>query len=498
MRGTAFHVTKRIRWLRKKTVEVSGDAVPFTMIIELVGTLAAPLDQQVTIGTLSDDVLLEVFEFYLVGSYNEEWFTLAHVCQRWRCLVSTSPGRLNLRLVCRGYTPPGEMLGRWPTFPIVIQHAVHTKKWSRVDNTVAALKHKNRVSKIKLYDVPSWHCQTIVTEMQEPFPKLDYLEIRAKIHYGSPPVLPDSFLGGSAPLLADLHFDGIPLFRLPKLLLSANDLRGIFLLNIPHSEYFSPEEMAAGLSAMNHLQLLEIQFTSWSALRASQPPHPITRIVLPALFWLRLRCTGDYLEGLVARMDALPALQWMVISLLHPLASDISELPQFIRRINAFEISDQASICTYPNEVWFTFSQKTTIGAKLTIIFMGAISSLLRVCCASLPSHQFERLEIRQHQRIRPIWEVENELPGHSPRFSAVKNLFLNKCAAENAGSTLKACPKERVSEVFPALQHIFVEELQPGTRNQKAIRRFATARRLAGLPVTLHNWEMCKGVGGQ
>jgi hypothetical protein len=78
-----------------------------------------------------------------------------------------------------------------------------------------------------------------------------------------------------------------------------------------------------------------------------------------------------------------------------------------------------------------------------------------------------------------------------------VKNLFLNKSAAENAGSTLKASLKERVTEVFPATKHIFrgasVGDRWPESNSAVCF----AARRLAGLPVTLHNWEMGK-VDGQ
>jgi hypothetical protein len=113
------------------------------------------------------------------------------------------------------------------------------------------------------------------------------------------------------------------------------------------------------------------------------------------LFWLRLECTSEYLEDFVARVDALPALQWMVISSCHSLSFDIPGLPQFIPGINAFKFTDQARICTYPDEDRFTFSQKIRTGAELTIIFTaasGTISSLLRVCCSSSPPHPFESL----------------------------------------------------------------------------------------------------------
>jgi hypothetical protein len=60
---------------------------------------------------LPDDVLLEIFDFYVdedLREYDfskhvvEEWQTLVHVCRRWRRVVFRSPCRLNLRLVCVG------------------------------------------------------------------------------------------------------------------------------------------------------------------------------------------------------------------------------------------------------------------------------------------------------------------------------------------------------------------------------------------------------------
>jgi hypothetical protein len=56
----------------------------------------------------------------------------------------------------------------------------------------------------------------------KPFPELIHLQLRA---YDEPaPVVPDSFIDGSAPRLRYLNWDGIPYPGLPKLLLSATDL----------------------------------------------------------------------------------------------------------------------------------------------------------------------------------------------------------------------------------------------------------------------------------
>ena len=74
-----------------------------------------PLYQPVTIGSIPDDPLLEIFSFYAEESYRlydpvmfgtikelEAWHPLVHICRRWRNLVFSSPHRLNLQLVCTG------------------------------------------------------------------------------------------------------------------------------------------------------------------------------------------------------------------------------------------------------------------------------------------------------------------------------------------------------------------------------------------------------------
>ena len=62
------------------------------------------------IDVLPDEVLLEIFDFYMIMNlndlYGEEtsvkaWQTLVHVCQRWRSLVFESRRRLKLRLTVK-------------------------------------------------------------------------------------------------------------------------------------------------------------------------------------------------------------------------------------------------------------------------------------------------------------------------------------------------------------------------------------------------------------
>jgi F-box-like len=89
--------------------------------------------QQVTIGSLPDEVLLKVFYFHLVpiNKWEKEdlrasdpwrWHKLVHVCRRWRCIVFDAPRRLDLELYCTENTPVRKLLHIWPELPLVIHY----------------------------------------------------------------------------------------------------------------------------------------------------------------------------------------------------------------------------------------------------------------------------------------------------------------------------------------------------------------------------------------
>jgi len=113
---------------------------------------------------LPDDVLLEMFNFYLGEDPGidelEEWHILVHVCQKWRIVVFESPRRLNLQLHCGTRNPVRQMLGVWPVLPIVIWDWSPTRA---VDNIIAALEHNDRVCQVLVWDISSslleesWH-----------------------------------------------------------------------------------------------------------------------------------------------------------------------------------------------------------------------------------------------------------------------------------------------------------------------------------------------------
>jgi F-box-like len=114
-----------------------------------------------TIDVLPDVVLLEMFDYYANQVREEDspdvtvesWRRLVHVCRNWRSVVSGSPRRLNLRLLCAPETPVRKTLAVWPYLPIFIQQRQYgLPGGGDSDNIVAALEHNDRVCEIDLFD----------------------------------------------------------------------------------------------------------------------------------------------------------------------------------------------------------------------------------------------------------------------------------------------------------------------------------------------------------
>jgi hypothetical protein len=119
-----------------------------------------------------------------------------------------------------------------------------------VDDIIAALEHNDRVRQIQFHCFSSPKLEFITTDsgaMQKPFPELTHLLLGIDEDDGSGRILPDSFLGGTAPRLRTLHLARVPIPGLPKLLSSATHLVYLYLIDIPRSGYISPETMAASL-----------------------------------------------------------------------------------------------------------------------------------------------------------------------------------------------------------------------------------------------------------
>src|SRR6266852_2054852 len=116
-------------------------------------------------------------------------------------------------------------------------------------------------------------------QVRVPFPELTDLQLSS--YDETLPVIPDSFLGGSAP---HVSLSGSPFPGLPKVLLSAAHLVDLRLFNIPHSVYISPDAMFPLLSALYSLEVLFLHFESpqsrpdWER-RSLRPPNALSSLL---------------------------------------------------------------------------------------------------------------------------------------------------------------------------------------------------------------------------
>ncbi|KAI0288888.1 hypothetical protein BC826DRAFT_1107407 [Russula brevipes] len=446
---------------------------------------------QVSIDILPDEVLLEIFEIDTVPVNpfiaTNRWHKLVHVCRRWRSVVFASTHRLNLELQCTYTTPVRKMLDIWPALPIVIEGRGRGSRAKGADNIVAALGHPDRVRSIKLWNTPISNLKQFAAEMKDPFPALTHLWLNPATKVV--PVLPDSFLGGSAPHLQTLQLDGVPFPAMPKLLSSASDFVILHLHDIPHSGYISPEAMVTCLCELTRLKTLSIEFRSpLSRPDEPSPPRSI-RIVLPALNQFVFRGVSEYLEDLTSQIDA-PLLSSFHITFFNQLIFNTPRLCTFLSHAEKLGSQSHAEMSFDRNYIELSLKKPGRIGLQLTILCRAPdwqLSSLAQVCNSPpLSLCNLERLEICGASRS-PCWQEDVEhtqwLELLHP-FTTVKSLSLSKEFTPRIVPALQELSGERIMDVLPGLQSIFLSKSSLSKPVKKALAQFLTARQLSGRPV--------------
>ena len=441
---------------------------------------------------LPDDVLLGIFDFFVREAYRMEgWQTLVHVCRRWRRIVLGSPRRLNLRLVCSDKTPARDTLDVWPALPLF------TDCWERgegADNTVAVLERSDRVCEIKLRDLGRSNLEQISAAMQVPFPELTFLLFSSNGKTMS--ALSDSFLGGSAPRLQYLELKGITFPGLPELLLSATHLITLDLDNIPHSGYFSPEAIIAALSTLTCLETLRLLFESPQSRPdpEHQHPPPQTRPLLPSLTHFWFKGVSEYLEVVVAHIDA-PRLRYLEITLFNDIVFDTPQLTQFISRTPTMKALDKAHVTFkgYNAAVELaslTSGEYETLKVRIPCKELDwQVSSMEQVCTSCLPPLLTLDLHIDGNPHYRQHWQgnVENVLWLRLLHpFTFVKNLYLSEEIARRIVPTLQDLVGDRATEVLPTLENIFLEEGQQSGPVQEGIQQVVAVRRATSHPIAV------------
>jgi len=359
------------------------------------------------------------------------------------------------------------------------------------DDIIVALGQSNRVCQVSLSYLADRQLEKVFAVMQVPFPQLTRLSLDSA--GGTPPVAPDSFLSGSAPHLRFVELRGIPFPGLPKALLSATHIVNLYLHDIPHSGYFSPEAMAALLTVLSNLKRLILDFRSPPQSRPDweRRPPPSKRSIIPALEFFTFRGVIEYLEDLVTFIDT-PQLNRLYINFFNQIDFDGPRLARFISRTPILTNCDAG----------VKFDDRT---ARVRLGYTSPLRDFTIDISCREPDWQLSSVAQVSNTCLPPLSMVEHLYIGHAYSqlvwkndaienthwlelllsFPAVKNLYLFKEFAPGIAAALQDIVG---TEVLPSLQNIFVQGWdQPFREN---IGQFVVARELSGHSITISVWD--------
>ena len=448
---------------------------------------------------LPDESLLEIFDLYreeTILSHVQAvwgWTTLAHVCQRWRAIILASPQLLHLRVTCSPRTPVKTSLDIWPPFPLaVICVTVETVNEKGEENIAAALEHRDRISDLHIFDNRGSSLKRWVVAMQEPLPVLADLYL-GTFHGESAVVLPDEFLGGSAPCLRSFLLQRVAFPAFPKFVLRATHIVLLSLYEIQDSWYTSvpPEAMATCLAALPDLETFRISFLSPPSSPLQITPPSRMRSVLPALTTFEFKGVSEYLEGFIARID-IPHLNRLHMVFFMDLIFDTPQLHRFIDRTGSLRPFNPALLKISRDVIGITFgSSLTYFGLEIECEEPDLqISSVTQVCNEHFPLlSRVEQLDICETPSMELVGknEVNSSLWLELfRRFSAVRSLYVSETLEPLVAAALGELTGERTMEVLPALENLSLDGAEPSESTRDTMESFIAARQLSDRPVVV------------
>jgi hypothetical protein len=458
-----------------------------------------------SIHTLDGDSLLHIFYLYRPFLRDENvdwtcngywWYTLAHVCQRWRNIVLGSATYLGLSLHCTYGTPVTDVLRHSPPLPLVVNYFKEGYGLTRdEEGIILALKQHSRVRRVRLYNAVTI-MQKLYMVMDKEYPILESLHIMPPSEANSTILtFPKTF---QAPLLRELGLQGFALPIGSRLVTTAVGLVTLHLSMIHPSTYFRPNTLIQWISLMPHLEKLDIYFRFPTPSRdvERQLTHTpiIAPFILPNLRRFNFRGGSAYLEALVHRITT-PRLEELVIELFNQLTFSVPRLLQFMNTAEnltfdyaSFNFSDKfVNVWAYPPEAklpalslfvkcqhldW-QVSTMAQISNSLSQMFSAVESLVLQHDVHSLSSEEHDEVERTEWRKLlRP--------------FSNVKTLQIQKGLVKDLSLCLQLEDGELPLELLPELQELTYY----GSRGHRsAFTSFIDARRNANRPVTAVRW---------
>jgi len=369
-----------------------------------------------------------------------------------------------------------------------------------VETLIAAIElGRDRISHISIEGINGSALEKLAAAMQQPLPTLKSFYLRS-CDKPMMVVLPETFLGGSAPVLEYFALSGLPFPTLPKFILSSTHIRYLLIPDIPHSGYISPNTAVACLAALPNLEVVFIGSRSPLSHPPQITPPPRTRIVLPALTKLYFWGVSEYFEDFVAQIDT-PLLNHLDITFFMDLViSDTPRLRHFIGRTESLKPLDRAVTEINHNTIWITDSDGSSRRFKLQIACRRQdrqLSSMIQIFGQQLPllSH-VEKLEVRVFQNRGEIIEwIDN--PDMDSRwleffhqFIALQRLYVSAKLVASVAAALEELTEGRTMEVLPALHSLFLEGLEPSGPVPEGIKSFVAARQLSDHHVAVQSWN--------
>ncbi|KAH8983195.1 hypothetical protein EDB92DRAFT_1607123 [Lactarius akahatsu] len=451
--------------------------------------------RQVTIENLSDEVLLNIFRYYLDAS-PRFWLWLVHICRKWRRIVFASKRALRLRLLCTHGTPILSLkaLDCWPTLPIVVHHggslALNPPAPEDEDNIMAALNQSDRVSSISLTVTSS--LLEKLSAIEKPFSQLEDLVLLSRDSIRQ--TLPSAFRWGTR--LRCLHLTRVAFPALLHLLYASTNLVDLQLHEVINPWHFSPEALTDALSGTPRLRSLSLHLlttANYIALDLPLPPPPEKRIALPVLTRLSFRGIAEYLEGLVAGIDA-PRLGDIEVTLFNEFIFDPSVLSAFIDRTEMQRSQLRAEILSSERAISISITQpeaSTRLELQVSCEPLARQFSCLAEICDGLSAFLLgvEHLHIGATQPPRGQDDSDDE------EWAKLIYPFRGAKSVHVAGdhSTNIVCALRSPHRLQPALHRLYIA--QPGPRHaplREAVVSFMTSCRLSGHPIEVEYEQLC------
>ena len=420
------------------------------------------------------------------------WYTLTHVCQRWKNIILGSASYLELSLVCTYGTHVADMLAYSPPFPLVVNYFDKDRNITTSDEEgiVLALKQRDRVHRLRL-QMSTTCVQKFIAIMDEEYPILKFLVVELPIEDNSEIL---TFLETfQAPLLRHLRLIGFALPIGSLLPTTAVGLVTLSLYMVHPSTYLHPNALLQWISLIPQLEMLDIYFKHSIPSRdlERQLTHTpiIPPVTLPNLHYLRFHGASTYLDVLVHWIAA-PRLEKLQFELFNQLAFSVPRLQQFINTTENIRF-DSATFTFSDEGVYMVvfLRRKAEIFTIGIVVFCWhldwQISSVAQV--SNSLSQMFsavDRLTL-VHEVHNQSSEEHNEVDRTELRkllrpFRNVKTFQIGRGLVKDISRCLHSEDGELPLEVLPELQVLSYYG------DAHAFTSFIDARQNAGRPVTL------------